>query len=187
LDESTIQYDSFRYVKPSQCGFRIERQVAALFSSQSSGRVLAWCVEKYEPHTRGKISDRSIYDKVEQMSDIRRHSASNAVCLPSRAVSLVLALFLLYNPFFTICSTAGPGTAIEHHVSYRSTIASSELGASKLQQHSEVSVEPIVALVATLFDAVRPSEAIVPRPTDQTVMASDGFAPPLWSRPPPTL
>jgi hypothetical protein len=161
--------------------------VVALFSSQSSRRALAWCVEKRSLTREGKISDRSIYDKVEQMSDIRRHYASNAVRLPLRAICLALALFLLYNPFFTICSTAGPDTAIEHHVSYRSTIASSELGASKVQQHSEVSVEPIVALVATLFDVVRPPEVTAPRPTDQTVVASDGFASPLWSRPPPTL
>jgi hypothetical protein len=121
------------------------------------------------------------------MSDIRRHSARNAVRLPLRTVCLVVALFLLYNPFFTICSITGPGSAIQHHVSYRSTIASSELGASKLQQHSEVSVEPIVAMVATLFGAVRPSEVTAPRPTDDTIVASDGFAAPLWSRPPPTL
>jgi hypothetical protein len=93
---------------------------------------------------------------------------------------------LLYNPFFTICPAAGPDATLQHHVSYRSTIAASELGCSNLQ-HSGVSVEPIVALVATFFDSVRPAEVIAPRPSEETVAASDGFASPLWSRPPPTL
>jgi hypothetical protein len=121
------------------------------------------------------------------MSDFARPSGDVATRLPWRAVCLVLGLLLLYNPFFTICPTPGPDATIRHHVSYRSTIAASELGCSNLQQHPEVSVEPVVALMATLFDAVRPVEVIAPRPSEETVAASDGFASPLWSRPPPTL
>ena len=121
------------------------------------------------------------------MSFITKQHRDGGVRLPWRAICLVLGLLLLYNPFFTICPTAGPNAAIQHHVSYRSTIASSELGCSNLQQHSGVSVEPVVALIATLFDAVRPTEVIAPRPSEETVAASDGFASPLWSRPPPTL
>jgi hypothetical protein len=121
------------------------------------------------------------------MDDNTKQSRSGIAGLPWRAVCLVLALFLFYNPFITICPAAGPDAAIQHHVSYRSTIAASELGCSKLQQHSEVSVEPIVSLVATLFDAVRPAEVVTPRPSEDTVAASDGFASALWSRPPPTL
>jgi hypothetical protein len=121
------------------------------------------------------------------MSDITKQFRGGDVRLPWRAVCLVLGLLLLYNPFFTICPTAGPNATIQHHVSYRSTIAASELGCSNLQQHSEVSVEPVVALLATLFNAVRPAEVIAPRPIDETVAASDGFASSLWSRPPPAL
>ena len=136
---------------------------------------------------RGKIGARSIYDKVERMSNSSLHSGSKARRLPWRAACLVLALFLLYNPFFTICPTAGPAATLQHHLSYRSTIAASELGCSNLQ-HSEVSVEPIVSLIATLFDSVRPAEDIArPRPNEETVATSDGFASPSWSRPPPTL
>jgi hypothetical protein len=120
------------------------------------------------------------------MSACTTLSSNAAVRLPWRAVSLVLALLLLYNPFFTICPAGGPAAAIQHHVSYRSTIAASELGCSNLQ-HTRVSVEPIVTLVATLFDTVRPAEEVVPRPSEKTVAASDGFASPLWSRPPPAL
>jgi hypothetical protein len=120
------------------------------------------------------------------MSDIAKQSRDGAVRLPWRAICLVLGLLLLYNPFFTICPAAGPDATFQHHVSYRSTVAASELGCSNLQ-HSGVSVEPIVALVATLFDAVRSFEVKAPRPVEEIVAASDGFASPLWSRPPPTL
>jgi hypothetical protein len=121
------------------------------------------------------------------MSDITQRSGDQVARLGWRAVCLMLGLLLLYNPFFTICTTGGPAATIEHHVSYRSTIAASELGCSTLQQHPEVSVEPVVALITTLFDAVRPVAVIAPRPSEETVAASDGFASPLWSRPPPTL
>jgi hypothetical protein len=121
------------------------------------------------------------------MSDIITKQSGDSVRLPWRAVCLVLGLLLLYNPFFTICPTAGPDATIQHHVSYRSTVAASELGCSNLQQHPEVSVEPVVALVATLFDVVQPARDVVPRPSEETVTASDGFASSLWSRPPPAL
>jgi hypothetical protein len=124
---------------------------------------------------------------VERMSRIRKQSGDGAVRLPWRAICLVLGVLLLYNPFFTICPAAGPDATIQHHVSYRSTVAASELGCSNLQQHPEVSVEPVVAFIATLFDAVRSVEVKAPRPSEETVAASDGFASPLWSRPPPTL
>lgn len=136
---------------------------------------------------RGKIDARGIYDKVEIMSDIAKQSGDRAVRLPWRAVCLVLALLLLYNPFFTISPSAGPAATIQNHLSYRSTVAASELGCSNLQQHPEVSIEPIVVLIARIFDAVRPVEVVAPRPSEETVAASDGFASPLWSRPPPTL
>jgi hypothetical protein len=121
------------------------------------------------------------------MSNSSMQTGSKAVRLSWRVACLVLGLFLLYNPFFTICPAAGPAATLQHHVSYRSTIAASELGCSNLQ-HSKVSVEPVVAVIATLFDAAPPAEKVVrPRPSEATVAASDGFASSLWSRPPPTL
>ena len=135
----------------------------------------------------GKIGVCCIYDNVERMSEITKPSNEKAARFLGRAVCLVLALLLLYNPFFTILPSVGPDVAVQHHVSYRSTIAASELGCSNLQQHSEVSVEPVVALIATLLDVVVSAEVVAPRPSEETVAASDGFASSLWSRPPPTL
>ena len=134
----------------------------------------------------GKTGVRGIYDKVERMSEITRRPGNDAIRLPWRVVCLMLALFLLYNPFFTICPSAGPATTIQNHLSYRSTIAASELDCSNLQ-HTEVTVEPIVAWIETVFDVLTPVEEVVPRPSEDTVAASDGFASPLWSRPPPAL
>jgi len=120
------------------------------------------------------------------MSNGATESRNVMVRLPWRAICLVLALFLLYNPFFTICPAAGPAATIQHHVSYRSTIASCELGCRNLQ-HPEVSIEPVIAFIETLVAPVRPAEVLAARPSEETVAASDGFASPLWSRPPPTL
>ena len=125
-----------------------------------------------------------LYDKVERMSDSATRSGNETVRFSWRIVCLALALFLLYNPFFTICPAAGPSTTIQNHLSYRSTIAASELGCSNLQ-HTEVTVEPIVAWIETVFDMVTPVEEVVARPSEETVAAPDGFASPLWSRPPP--
>jgi hypothetical protein len=121
------------------------------------------------------------------MSEITKSSRGEAVRFFGPAVCLVLALFLFYNPFFTICPSTGPNAAVQRHVSYRTTIAASELGCSNLQQHPEVSIEPIVALIAARFDVVLPAEVTAPKPSEDTVAASDTFASPLWSRPPPTL
>src|SRR6185437_9532863 len=125
---------------------------------------------------------RSIYDKVGKMSDITKTSRDEALRFFGRFVCLVLALFLLYNPFFTLSPSVGPDAAIQRHLSYRSTIAASELGCSNLQPHTERSVEPVAVLIATLFDSGRPAEVITPRPSEETVAASDGFASLLWSR-----
>ncbi len=162
-------------------------RIRAISFSSPQLILFAWAKNQRPCRKGSKSGVRSIYDKVERMSDITKRSSKCGVRLPWRALCLVLALFLLYNPFFTVCTADGPAAAIQHHVSYRSKVAASELGCSNLQQHQEVSVEPIVALVATLFHSVRPAEEIVPRPIEETVAASDGFASPLWSRPPPTL
>src|ERR1700741_2068788 len=54
--------------------------------------------------------------------------------LPLRgALCLLLVVFFLYNPFCTICMSSGLSAVVHHPVSYRSTIASSELGCGTVQ------------------------------------------------------
>jgi hypothetical protein len=99
-------------------------------------------------------------------------------------VCLVLAVLFLYNPFFTIYGSSKV-SAVRHPVSFRGTVASSELRRSVLRQ-----AQPkIDALDEASLDAVRPPEASCPisvalpdepsRSTQEAVLES------LWFRPPP--
>jgi outer membrane protein TolC len=71
------------------------------------------------------------------------------------ASRLFLGLLFLYNPFFLTSSGLSP--TIERHISYRSTVASSELGCSTLQ-HSKLHISLIELLVGTEKLALQPKE-----------------------------
>lgn len=99
-------------------------------------------------------------------------------------VCLVLAVLFLYNPFFTIYGSSSV-SAVRHPVSFRGTVASSELRRSVLKQ-----VQPkIHALQEAILDAVGlprvfclSSVAVTDEPfrsTQEAVLES------LWFRPPP--
>jgi hypothetical protein len=116
-----------------------------------------------------------------------QHLKSRPRISPSCAgVCLVLALLFLYNPFFTIYGSSGV-SAVRHPVSFRGTVASSELRRSLLKQ---VQLK-IDALDEAILEAVRPPEASCPhsvalpdeplRSTQEAVLES------LWFRPPPLL
>jgi hypothetical protein len=101
------------------------------------------------------------------------------------AVCLLLAVFFLYNPFVTICMGSGPSKVIGHPVSYRSTIASSELGCGTVQ-HTKLGVPPLKVLVAIEKFLLQEKDDIRPIPTDDAVRAvTQDFATSLWFRPPP--
>jgi hypothetical protein len=125
---------------------------------------------------------------MEAMSIVVSRERTSPLRISRRAaVCLLLGIFFLYNPFFTICPASGPSAAIQHHVSYRSTIASSELGCSNLQ-HSTISVALMAALISTCFDLVQPSCDVRSRPVDESILIThEGFAAPLRSRPPPPV
>ena len=104
---------------------------------------------------------------------------------PSQAaVCVLLAVLFLYNPFFTIYSSSSVRT-VSRPLSFRGTVASSELNCSRLTQ-----VQPkIDALGEANLEAVRHPEASCPHPvalpeeprhfTEEAVLES------LWFRPPP--
>src|ERR1700722_5412518 len=81
------------------------------------------------------------------------------------AICLLLGIFFLYNPFFGLFPASGLSATFQHHVSYRSTIASSELGCSNLQ-HPTLSVV-VAALISTSFDQLRPRSDVRPTPIDE--------------------
>jgi hypothetical protein len=106
--------------------------------------------------------------------------------LPWRgALCLLLVVFFLYNPFCTICMASGLSPVVHHPVSYRSTIASSELGCGTVQ-HTKLHVVPLAVLVTAVKILLQDQNDIRPRPVADTVPAvTQAFATSLWFRPPP--
>jgi hypothetical protein len=102
------------------------------------------------------------------------------------SVCVVLAVLFLYNPFFTIYGSSGV-SAVRHPVSFRGTVASSELRRSVLKQAQpkiDVLEEAILDAVG-LPEVFGPNSAAVTdepfRSTQEAVLES------LWFRPPPLL
>jgi hypothetical protein len=103
------------------------------------------------------------------------------------AVCLVLGTLFLYNPFVTICMSSGPSAAFHHPVSYRSTVASSELGCSTIQ-HSKVNVAPIQILISRERIRLQQEDQNRPRAADEiVVVVTQDLVSGLWFRPPPSL
>ena len=101
------------------------------------------------------------------------------------ALCLLLAVFFLYNPFCTICMSSGPSAVVHHPVSYRSTIASSELGCGTVQ-HTKLHVVSLAVLVTPLKIPLQDKADIRPKPVDDTApVVIQAFATSLWFRPPP--
>jgi hypothetical protein len=99
---------------------------------------------------------------------------------------LVLVILFLYNPFFTIYGSSGV-PAVRHPLSYRGTVASSELRRSVVKQ-----VQPkIHALDEAMLEAVRLPEAsclnAVARPSEPLRSTQEAVLESLFSRPPPLI
>ena len=119
------------------------------------------------------------------LSAIARLQANRGTLSWRRAVCLLLAVFFLYNPFVTISMASGPSEVVRHPVSYRSTIASSELGCGTVQ-HTRLHVVSLTVLVTQVKIPLQDKDDIRPKPMDDTVPAvTQAFATSLWFRPPP--
>jgi hypothetical protein len=100
---------------------------------------------------------------------------------------LLLAVFFLYNPFVTICMSSGPSAVVHHPLSYRSTIASSELGCGTVQ-HTKVQAAPLKTFVAIEKVLLQQRDDSRPKSEGETVrVVTQDFAASLWFRPPPVL
>ncbi|MGA2427810.1 MAG: hypothetical protein ABSH13_04845 [Candidatus Acidiferrum sp.] len=107
---------------------------------------------------------------------------------PWRAgICLLLGAFFLYNPFFTISMPSGSSAVVHHPPSYRSTVASSELGCGTVP-HTKLDVVPVQAVITPEKVLLQQEDDIRPKPADETVRAvTQDFASSLWFRPPPVL
>ena len=115
-----------------------------------------------------------------------RHGFHRRRPLPCAGLCLILAVLFLHNPFFTIYGSSGV-PAVRHPLSFRGTVASSELRRSLVKQ-----VQPkIGGLDEAVFDVVTPSEAdrcnsfVVPY--EQLTSGQEAVLESLWFRPPPLL
>jgi hypothetical protein len=102
--------------------------------------------------------------------------------------SLLLALFFLYNPFITVGLCSVSSSVVQHPASYRSTVASSELGCATVQIQ-KTRLAPLKALVLAQRIALQPRQDIQPKPNDQLLFraVTQNFVASLWFRPPPAL
>ena len=100
------------------------------------------------------------------------------------AVSLVLAVLFLYNPYQSSASSSS-GLRVSQRASYRATVGSSEL-----QQFtpSERRVKAVV-VDAAVFDLLvllpRPTVTFLSRADDHVLSPQPVFSASLWFRPPP--
>ena len=101
------------------------------------------------------------------------------------AVCLVLIALLLYNPFFTILGTS-QDLSVKHPLSYRATVAGSELRRCTID-----STDPLVPeLRAPILHAAilfTPTHQVVHvQPSDTAGLLSQASCDNIWFRPPPS-
>jgi hypothetical protein len=101
-------------------------------------------------------------------------------------LSLFLVVLFFYNPFFTVYGSPA-GLSVQHPLSFRGTVASSELSCTILKQATpridapEEAVLEVVRLAeVSVIDAERTQE-------DPLISAKETESEDLWVRPPPVL
>jgi hypothetical protein len=101
------------------------------------------------------------------------------------AVCLVLVALLLYNPFFTILSSS-QDLSVTHPLSYRATVAGSELRRCTIEPSDPLIPELTAALLhAAILLTPTPEVAFV-QPSDTAGLLSQASCDSIWFRPPPS-
>ena len=122
------------------------------------------------------------------MSMMTRYSESPIEASGRRkraAVCLVLVALLLYNPFFTILSVS-QDLSVAHPLSYRATVAGSEL--------RRCMIDPTHALIPELTAAILHAAALLTpslkvdfvQPSATAGLVSQASCDSIWFRPPPS-
>jgi hypothetical protein len=118
---------------------------------------------------------------------VRQSSQSGAANKNSSwraGVCLLLAILFFYNPFFTVYGSPA-GLSAQHPLSFRGTVASSELrsgilkqAAPKIDAPAESALEIVPLPGALLLD----SES---SPEEPLILEREAVSKALWIRPPP--
>ena len=99
-------------------------------------------------------------------------------------ICLALIALLLYNPFLTIVSSP-QDVSVRHPLSYRATVASSELRRCTLEPATPLLPELAAAIFCAVFVLNAWDDAGVVRPGDAVALASLAACDSVWFRPPP--
>jgi hypothetical protein len=115
------------------------------------------------------------------------HLRLQLCALPWRVgICLILFALFLYNPFLTIYG-ASPVVNIQHPLSYRATIASSELRRCTVEPSKPLVPALEAAVAFELAQSAATDEAIPVLPRDLFRAIPQVICNSLWFRPPPIL
>jgi hypothetical protein len=122
------------------------------------------------------------------MRAMRRHSETRIESRETRgraAVCLVLISLLLYNPFFTVLSIS-QDLSVQHPLSYRATVAGSELRRCTFEAGKLLlpALSAAIFLVSALFAPSHKVDLI--QPIDRVGPVSQELCDSIWFRPPPS-
>jgi hypothetical protein len=99
-------------------------------------------------------------------------------------VCFLLAMFFLHNPFFTIYGSS-PILKVQHPLSYRGTVASSELRRSRVTEVQPKVLAPEEAVLEAVAPAA-PSAVVIGIPQHEPLdFQPQTLSESLWFRPPP--
>ncbi len=99
-------------------------------------------------------------------------------------VCLAVITVLLYNPFFTVLSSSHE-ISVRHALSYRATVASSELRRCTLEPAKPLLQELTAAIFCAAIFLRASDEVAVTQPRDAIAPVSQIPCDSVWFRPPP--
>jgi hypothetical protein len=101
--------------------------------------------------------------------------------------SVLLAILLLYNPFFTILSSSRD-FSVRHPLSYRATLAGSELRRCMMDEGRQTLIPDLDAAIVHTATLLSPSpEIALVLPNDTAGLLSQVLCDSIWFRPPPVI
>jgi hypothetical protein len=101
------------------------------------------------------------------------------------AVCLVLVALLLYNPFFTILSSS-QDLSVRHPLSYRATVAGSELRRCTIEPADPLIPELTAAILHASILSTPTHEVGFVQPSGVAGLLSQASCDSVWFRPPPS-